>query len=385
MCFKVDKDKYLAAASQFVVKSNDFVQHKRFKLTLAQQKMILYIVSKIKPSDSDFHTYTFNIADFCKLCQLDNIGGKQYDTLKDSLKELHDKSSYVQIDDNTETLVCWIEKPTFHKNIGTVDIRLDKDLKPYFLDLKSSYTKYELINVLRMKYRYSPRLYELLKSYHYDKTETREEEFTVKEIVKLLFLDENTRDSKNKSKEDKNSTYTEYKYLNRDILKPCISEINEQTDIHVDYKPIRFGHKVTGVTFFISSRNPLEYIAACKETDDLFIDDSPEEQQQPEPERASEQPDSSQTVTAAASVQQPKKPKPAEPVPKEQPQQPKPKRESKGKRYQVRIFARGTKNLLKTFSKYSVEEVVSAANEWLYNNGFPQIETFTGSSLRWEV
>lgn len=106
---------------------------------------------------------------------------------------------------------------------------------------------------------------------------------------------------------------------------------------------------------------------------------SPEEQ--PEPDRAE---DSTQTVTtiAADAAPRPKKPKAAEqlPIPMD-----KPKRESKGKRYQVRIFARGTKTLLKTFSKYSVDEVVSAANEWLHSNGYPQIDKFTGSSLRWEV
>ena len=108
---------------------------------------------------------------------------------------------------------------------------------------------------------------------------------------------------------------------------------------------------------------------------------SPAEQQ---PERAQTTEDSSQTVTiiAADAAAKPKKQKAAEQLPL---QMDKPKRESKGKRYQVRIFARGTKKLLKTFSKYSVDEVVSAANEWLHSNGYPQIDKFTGSSLRWEV
>lgn len=373
----MDENKYLDDSKQFVVKSNDFVQHGRFKLTLVQQKMILYIVSKIKPTDSDFQLYRFNIADFCRICGLDNVGGQQYNNLKLSLKELHDKSVYIEIDDDTETLVCWIEKPTFHKKSGTFDVRLDKDLKPYLLDLKANYTKYELVNVLRMKYRYSPRLYELLKSYHYDKSETREEIIDIPDLLKLLCIET----------DKKGSIYTEYKYLNRNILRPCINEINDQTDIHVEYATVRIGHKVSSILFYISARNPVEYIASCKETDELFIDKekiSPAEQQQPEPERGQATEDSSQTVAyiAADAAAKPKKPKAAEQLPI---QMDKPKRESKGKRYQVRIFARGTKTLLKTFSKYSVDEVVSAANEWLHNNGYQQIDKFTGSSLRWEV
>lgn len=46
--------------------------------------------------------------------------------------------------------------------------------------------------------------------------------------------------------------YYEYKHLNRYILKPCIAEINENTNMLVEYAPIREGHKATRVYFKIS-------------------------------------------------------------------------------------------------------------------------------------
>lgn len=365
------EDKYLAISQQYVVKSNDLIQRSRFKLNLQQQKMVLYIVSQIKKDDSDFQKYTFDIIDFCRICGLDSIGGTNYQILKESLEELKGKTLWIQRNEDSELLVSWLGFAEMHPKSGTVDLSLDPALKPYLLNLQSRFTQFQLEKVLSLKSKYSPRLYEILKSYLHE----NEKVLDFKKILYLLDFPED-------------STYKEYKYLNRDILKPSIAEINRKTDIFVEYSPVRRKHKVTGIRFIIENGNTQDTVSATLETRSIFVDEiKPKKKvkispaKQPKPDRAQ---DSSQTVTtiAADAAPKPKKPKAEEqlPLPMD-----KPKRESKGKRYQVRIFARGTKILLKTFSKYSVDELLSAANEWLYNNGYPQIDKFTGSSLRWEV
>ena len=107
----------------------------------------------------------------------------------------------------------------------------------------------------------------------------------------------------------------------------------------------------------------MEYIAACKETDNLFF--PAEQNPDPQPVLKDE--------TAATQEKENKN------VPAEQ------QEEEERKRLQVRVYARGTKKLLKTFSRFSVEEVVKVSNVWLYNNGYPQIEQFSGVSMRWDV
>lgn len=105
---------------------------------------------------------------------------------------------------------------------------------------------------------------------------------------------------------------------------------------------------------------------------------SPEEQQQPEPDRAQAIEDSSQTVTtiAADAAQRPKNPKVAEqlPLPMDKP-----------KRLQVRIFITGEKKPCKTFSSYERSELDRAANQWLRENGYPVYTVSDGTSFRWEV
>lgn len=376
----LEDNKYLAIHDSYVVKSNDLIQKSRFKLSLQQQKVVLYLCSMIKPEDEDFRKYTIPIREFCQMCSIDGVGGRQYKAIETTLEQLRQKSYIIRLNKNLSTSVSWVSKWYLDTSasVRSVIIQLDPDMKPYLLRLKSNYTKYEYAYTLRMTHKATPRLYELLKSYHYDKLKPYDKSFDVDELRAIL--DATDKDS-----------YKQFRYFRYVVLEPAIKEINEQTDISVSLTTRKQGRTVVEVTFHIESKPGVEALDAVGQTYQAFgyniVGSSVKDKPVQQPERETVQ-------IAACSVKEAKpKIKPAEkpfavkqkaaeqlPIPMD-----KPKRESKGKRYQVRIFARGTKTLLKTFSKYSVEEVVSAANEWLHSNGYPQIDKFTGSSLRWEV
>lgn len=345
MCINMEKSKYLEESSKFVVKSNDLIQRSRFKLSLQQQKIILYVVSQIKKSDHEMQTYTFEIADFCRICGLNNIGGQQYQSLKDSLQELKSKSLWINPDPDTEVLVSWLAYAKIHKNSGTVDLRLDSDLKPYLLELKKNFTQYELVYTLRMKRKASPRLYELLKSYHYDKNVPYQKDFDFEELRKLIDCEA--------------ATYAQYKNLSKFVLKPCIEEINANTDISVSYKPITSGRHTTGVSFIIARRNPIDTIAATQDTDAAFIDAI-----KVHAESTDTAAPKSKTKSASKTAVESDKPK----------------------RIQIRIYKTGKKDKpIKTFSSYDRASIDQKANEWLKNNGYNTYQTSEGTSFRWEV
>lgn len=257
------EDKYLQEASNYVVKSNDLIQRSRFKLSLQQQKMVLYIVSKIKKDDKELQTYTFQIADFCRVCGLNSIGGTNYQLLKDALEDLKSKTLWIQVDEDSEILVSWLGPATLHRNSTTVDLGLDPALKPYLLSLQSRFTRFQLEKVLSLRRKYSPRLYELLRSFLHENEDKHTETFELKKILYWLDLTE------------EGTIYREYKYLNRDILSPSIYEINKKTDIQVAYKPTREGHKVTGVFFSIQRSSTQEAVSATLETRAKFVDVEP--------------------------------------------------------------------------------------------------------------
>ena len=356
----MQKETYIAVSSKFVVKSNDLIQKSRFRLSLQQQKIILYVVSQISPSDHEMQTYTFNIVDFCRICGLDNAGGQNYQSLKDSLQELKNKSLWISPDPDTEVLVSWLAYAKIHKNSGTVELRLDSDLKPYLLELKKNFTQYELVYTLRMKRKVSPRLYELLKSYHYDKTTPYQKDFEFEELRKLLDCE--------------TSTYSRYKDLNKFVLKPCIKEINEQTDISISYNPITSGRHTTGVSFTISRRNPIETIQATQDTDAAFIDAI---SRPPEPQK--------QAVDATHESKQQQIHKTTK-KPVKRPADATENVSNKPKRLQIRIYKLGKKDKpIQTFSSYDRSDLDQKANKWLSDNGFKTYPYSEGTSFRWEV
>ena len=212
--------KYLAIQNSYVIKSNDLIQRSRFKLSLTQQKVVLYLCSQIKPDDEDFHLYTIPIREFCQLCGIDGVGGRQYKAIQNTLEQLRQKSYIIRLTEHRSTSVSWVNKWWLDTSAGVqcVQIWLDPDMKPYLLRLKDNYTKYEYAYTLRMTHKATPRLYELLKSYHYDKTKPYDKAFPVEELRQLLDAD------------DKES-YKQFKYFRSVVLEPSIKEINEQTDI----------------------------------------------------------------------------------------------------------------------------------------------------------
>lgn len=221
-----------------VVKSNDLIQKSRFSLTTHQQKIILYLISKINYNDVDFKEYKINIIEFCKVCGIDYNSGRAWQELRNSIKQIADKSMWIETDANNEILVRWIEKAILHKNSGDITIKLDNDLKPYLLELKEKYTQYELIYTLQMKSKYSIRLYELLKSKQYDKLKAYTVNYTIDEIKKLI-------DAEN---------YKAFKDFRRRALEKAIEEINLYSDINISYEYVKNGKKITHINFRINTK-----------------------------------------------------------------------------------------------------------------------------------
>ena len=236
------ENKYLELRNKTVTKANDLIQKSRFNLSLQQQKIVLYLISQVTPFDEDFKLYEFSIAEFCRVCGIDDNNGKIYQDLKAAIKEIADKSLWVEIAEKRETLLRWIEKPYIDAGSGTIQIRLDSDMKPFLLHLKQNFTSYELLWTLHFKSKYTIRLYELVKSIHFHDLADYQRRYSVNELKRLLG----------------GERYKEYRDFKRRVLVPSVKEINQYSDKDVAFEEIRRGRKVIEVEFRVSSKNSLE-------------------------------------------------------------------------------------------------------------------------------
>lgn len=231
-----------AAREMSVVKRDDMIQHARFSLSIQEQRCVLYAISKIKPEDTAFTEYTFELKDFYALCGIED---QSYTRLKQTLKGLSDRSWWAVIDDKgTESLLRWFTTLRTNKRSGKVTVEFHKDMMPYLLELAKQardqgifYTQYGLKYVLPMRGQYSPRLYEILKSYQKN---NREWFFDLDELKKLL-------DCEN---------YDRWPDFRRRVVEPAVEEINKFTDLNVAYDTERSGRggKVSRVIFFLAGK-----------------------------------------------------------------------------------------------------------------------------------
>ncbi|MGO1581559.1 replication initiation protein [Senegalia sp. (in: firmicutes)] len=216
----------------WVVKSNIFIESKA-KMTSLEQKIILALASEISIDDEDFKDYEFSIKEFIELTGSDET--VVYKRIHDSARRLMQKIITFERDNAIITTALLSSAKTI-KGEGKIIFRFDKELKPELLQLKELFTQYQLKNVLKLSGSHSIRIYELLKQYE----KIRKREFEVNKIKTLLGLSEE---------------YSRFYDFERYVLKPAKEEINEKTDIWIDYKKIKEGRRIGKIIFEIYSKH----------------------------------------------------------------------------------------------------------------------------------
>lgn len=259
-----------------VCKSNEIVQKSRYDFSLSEQRMIAYICSKIKPIESAgvaFQLeYDFNILDYVRICGIED-NGRVYEECKALLKGLRDKSMWLTLPDGSETTVGWLAKATTNKRSGIAKIKIDEDLAPYLFDLQSKFLSYGLKNILNMKSQYSIRIYELIKS-HYDLKVAQSDRRSLKEKMahpKMIEWSIDIEDLKKKLMVDTVKSYSNYKDFRKYVLEKAQKEINELTDIILEFEPIKKGRKVVGIRFQIVAKDPLKRFDTNMKNDELLV------------------------------------------------------------------------------------------------------------------
>ncbi|OOO61217.1 replication initiation protein [Clostridium tepidum] len=231
-----------------VKKSNYFIMNCSYDLSLEEQKLILTLASMVQPEDEEFKPYNFRISDFMELLGVDTK--TKYTEIPKITKELMKKVFEIQ-EDNSLLQVAWLSSARYEKGSGMVTLKFSPDLKPYMLQLRDRFTQYQLANILSMKCKYSPRIYEILKCNEFKKQGYVELE--IEDLRKLLKAD---------------NVYSLYADFKRKVIKPTQKELKKLSDISFEFEEIKTGRKVTSIKFYIKcnkENNVKEEICATLE------------------------------------------------------------------------------------------------------------------------
>ena len=223
-----------------VVKANDLIQKSRFSLSLEQQKVILYLISRISKNDESFKQYEFSINEFCRICGIDYGSGKNYKSLKECIIDIRNKGVWVTLPDGRTTTVSWIEKASIYPNSGIIQIRLDDDMKPFLLQLKDHFTQYQLIYTLHFRSKYTIRLYEFITSIRCNKMEEFEYRLSIEKLKGIMDAEK----------------YTAYRDFKRRALIPAVQEINKYSDTDLRFYEVKKGKKkVIEINFCVTIKD----------------------------------------------------------------------------------------------------------------------------------
>lgn len=218
-----------------VTKSNYFIMNSSYDLSLEEQKIILTLASMVQPTDEEFKPYKFKIADFINLLGIENQS--KYTKVPKITKELMKK--VFEIKEGKKTIqVSWLSSAEYEEGSGMVELEFSPKLKPYMLQLKKRFTQYQLSNILRMKSKYSPRIYEILKCNKFKHQEYIEME--IEELRRLLKTE---------------NVYPKYADFKRKIIIQVQRELQEVSDISFDFEEIKTTRKVTSIRFYIKDNS----------------------------------------------------------------------------------------------------------------------------------
>ncbi len=276
---------------KMVAKDNRMIQKSRMSVGLIENKALLYLISKIKPDDEPNKIYVFNCKEFQALLKWNKEAS--YQNIKIMLQNLGDISWWIESEINgrkKDILVRWFNIVHMDPGTGNIDISFHQDMFPFLLELQKHleedghyYTTYRLQNVTLMKHRYSPRIYELLKSYQYNNKRWTFENGTGSEYDLQRRIADTTRDKKTgKPISEIPENWSNWAIFKRDVLNPAVKEINKYTDIKVAYagKKEDIHHRKTRairtVEFYMVGKTEPEQRITDKLIDDEYtgIEDS---------------------------------------------------------------------------------------------------------------
>src|SRR5699024_7146572 len=159
-----------------------------------------------------------------------------YEAMKRAVEGLYEAGfAYSKIDKQSGKMgrykSRWVDKIGYIDDLGCVELVFASDVIPLITRLEARYTEYELKQVVGLQSEYAIRLYELVIQW---RSVRKTNLISLSELrEKMGLLDE----------------YKRIEALKRRVLDLAVKQINEHTDIIVEYEQHKQGRVITGFTF----------------------------------------------------------------------------------------------------------------------------------------
>ena len=223
--------------SPLVTQANQVVEAS-YKLTLAEKRLILLVLTKIDSHPDKPAALPETLIEVCAGDVIEHIKlpkNKAYEMLKDAADRLTERWVIIDCPDPRnpklkQTKTRWVYTVNYIPDDGKLQLRLSSDILPYLTHLAGEFIRYRINQVAGMTSVYAIRLYELLLQWMGD----GERE------VELDWLRE---------KFDLPESYKRISDLKNRVIDPAIEQVNTHSNITVTYTQCKKGRVVVAFLF----------------------------------------------------------------------------------------------------------------------------------------
>lgn len=213
--------------NQLVVVKHNKVIEAAYKLTLAEQRVLLSVIAKLDstaaiPPDAEFCIDASEIRDIFGL-----HATQAYRDLQQAVKRLYERTILIRDEDEE---FRWLSWKKYDKGNGRVFIQFSQKIIPYLTQLKGNFTKYKLDTVKDFRTEYGIRFFEILTQWQ----SKGEREVSVEWLRDVLRIED---------------SYKSISDLKLKVIEPALADINTHSNLWVEYGQRKTGRVVSHFQF----------------------------------------------------------------------------------------------------------------------------------------
>jgi plasmid replication initiation protein len=221
------------------VRQHNALTNARYEYTDTQSNIFLVLLSKLQ-KDAPDSVYQISVPD------MEKATGKQYNykqlrlSTKDMMGRVHEVKTIHKGRDVFRQLVLF-KRIDYILGAGTIEVEFNEYATQYLFDLKNNYTSFQLQAALNLTSKHAKRIYQICSQWK-DKGLTPRA--TILELKKTLGL------ANEKGKEE----YADISMFKKKVLDISVRQINEKTDLQIDYELEKIGRSYKNIVFTIKSQ-----------------------------------------------------------------------------------------------------------------------------------